>query len=229
MSAKVRRRLHRQEIDSEGTWAVSYGDMITLLLTFFIMFFTADKFKKEKDTFKIDIADKLASGQNREPSSLPSGMQLEVPSKVAEEFKGKVYTVGKRVIVEFPGVSFFNSGSTVLRNDAGTILGQFYQRYVPFMTHYTLAIRAFTDTKKVRADKHFYKDNLELSALRSVAVMRHLQKTGIPLTYIHLGGFGEMLLTLKDLESVPESKRKSSSIDDLARTVVLVIEPKEVP
>ncbi len=30
------------EVDSEGSWAISYGDMVTLLLTFFILFFSLD-------------------------------------------------------------------------------------------------------------------------------------------------------------------------------------------
>ena len=34
---KKNRRIHQEE-DSEGSWAVSYGDMITLLLSFFVIF-----------------------------------------------------------------------------------------------------------------------------------------------------------------------------------------------
>ena len=40
------------EEESEGTWAVSYGDMITLLLSFFVIFYNTD-FEKEK-TLKIN-------------------------------------------------------------------------------------------------------------------------------------------------------------------------------
>ena len=36
------------EIDSEGSWAISYGDMITLLLTFFILFFNMKKHDDSK-------------------------------------------------------------------------------------------------------------------------------------------------------------------------------------
>ncbi|MDW8190842.1 MAG: flagellar motor protein MotB, partial [Pseudobdellovibrionaceae bacterium] len=39
---------HLDGFDSEGTWAISYGDLLTLITSFFIMFFTADKFYKNK-------------------------------------------------------------------------------------------------------------------------------------------------------------------------------------
>jgi flagellar motor protein MotB len=38
---------HEEEVESEGTWAISYGDMITLLLSFFVIFFTTDFDKKK--------------------------------------------------------------------------------------------------------------------------------------------------------------------------------------
>ena len=48
----MKRRRHNDEmditVDSEGSWAVSYGDMITLLLSFFVLYFTVD-FEAQRD------------------------------------------------------------------------------------------------------------------------------------------------------------------------------------
>ena len=59
--------------------------------------------------------------------------------------------------------------------------------------------------------------------------MRYLQKTGVPLKQMRLGGYGELKLSEEALNSLPEEKRKPSSLDDLARTAVLIIEPTEAP
>jgi hypothetical protein len=42
-----------------------------------------------------------------------------------------------------------------------------------------------------------------------------------------ISGYGEMLLTMQQLDKLPNELRKPTSVDDLARTVMLVIEPKE--
>ena len=45
-----------EEVDSEGSWAVSYGDMVTLLLTFFIIFFTTDPKQGTKQRVELKIS-----------------------------------------------------------------------------------------------------------------------------------------------------------------------------
>ncbi len=224
------RQISHAEADSEGSWAISYGDMITLLLTFFIMFFTSDKFIKQNQQkrFQISLKSDALNDQDRNVASYESVSAY--PAKIAlEKLNGKIYEVGERILIEFPGISFFKSGVPEVNKSGIETLQKFYDLYKPYMGQYNLSIRAFTDTRKVKLDGRRYKDNLELSALRSISVMRELQHKGIPLNQMKLSGYGEMLLTLKDLEMIPEEKRKPTSLNDLARTIVLVIEPKDGP
>lgn len=40
MRKRKLKKIHSQiHTDSDGSWAISYGDMITLLLSFFVIFF----------------------------------------------------------------------------------------------------------------------------------------------------------------------------------------------
>jgi hypothetical protein len=59
--------------------------------------------------------------------------------------------------------------------------------------------------------------------------MRFLEKTGVPLNNMRIQGYGELKLTQADLERLEDEtlKRNPASLNDLARTVILVIEPKE--
>lgn len=226
--ALARLRKVHTDVDTEGSWAISYGDLVTLLLAFFIMFFTADKYIKQPENLKIAMLSKALANDRRAPAAVAGGA-VYPDTELKDKLKAKTYKIGEKIIVEFPGVSFYKSAKVDLSAEGQLALGQFYSNYQPYIGLFQVSIRAFTDTKQVKnVEGRKFSDNLELSALRSISVMRWLQKAGVPLTAMKLGGYGEMLLTLKDLEPLPESVRKPTSMDDLARTVMLVIEPKEV-
>jgi flagellar motor protein MotB len=64
-----RRTANHLEIDTEGSWAISYGDMITLLLSFFIIFFSTDQ---EKDRMKaMESALLVALGNDKDSTAAP--------------------------------------------------------------------------------------------------------------------------------------------------------------
>ena len=223
------------EVDADGSWAVSYGDMITLLLTFFIVFFTIDPRSAEKEQtqkMRMSLVETLRqtskndTHQGVQPELTVGNEQLKIgiDRQVLKKWGGVVHDRGHYVLIEFPGVSFFNSAKTDITQKGKQTLEEFVRVYVPYAANYRLGIRAFADRRQVmRSKKLHFKDNLELTALRSVSAMRVLQKSGIPLSRIKLGGYGEMLVTAHDLESIPAAERSPHAELDLARTVVLVI------
>ncbi len=230
MPALRRRRItEHQEVDTEGSWAISYGDMITLLLTFFILFFSTDP---EKDRAKAMDASVMAifnPDQSRKPNSeikdSKDSMVKEVD--VAKKFDAKIYQVGQKMIVEFPNTSFFDLGKIELTKSGQVELKKFLEKYMPFAGNYILGIRAYTDNKKVLKKEGLrFSDNLELSALRSVATMRVLQQQGLPLSRMRLGGFGELRLTAEELTAaILQTPNYNQNGLALARKIVLVIEP----
>jgi flagellar motor protein MotB len=214
------------EADSEGTWAISYGDLLTLLLVFFIIFFSADKFIKQNKN-AVDLAFKL-----KVTTQMIHDIQKGLfPDAIIEDIvKAKVYPKGNKIYVEFFGVSFFKSADVKIQKEAQKLLTHFYHQYEPYMSRYSLAIRAFSDPRPMRAEvKRKYVDNIQLSTLRSLEVMRFLEKTGVPLNNMRIQGYGELKLTQADLARLEDEtlKRNPASLNDLARTVILVIEPKE--
>jgi chemotaxis protein MotB len=225
MKNRLNRYHSSHEVDTEGSWAISYGDMITLLLTFFILFFTADKFQMQKQ-LRLDIKAKQDDVLNKLTASIEES--LETLSSKKAQVQGKVFRSGQKLYVEFSGVSFFPSGKVTLREEAKQALNEFYNAFSPHMGNHILSIRAFTDPRKVKqTEKRAFKDNLELSALRSIEVMRYMQKSGIPLGNMKLSGYGEMELRPEAISQIPVEERTPSSIHALSRTTVLIIEAKE--
>lgn len=225
------------DIDSEGSWAISYGDMVTLLLCFFILFFSVDPTNTYRENLqqailKILEQNTTKSSQQQVAGEAPTMSLGKLPQpgmdeNILKQWPGVPHKIGKKILVEFPGVSFFNFSKVELTKDGIITLRQFYEKYLPYAGQNKLVIRAFTDRKQVLNDNPRYKDNLELSALRSVAAMRELSKFGLPLNRMRLGGYGEFQWTPTELESIPIERRPAAMLD-LARRIVLVIEPIEV-
>lgn len=225
-----------EEVDTEGSWAVSYGDMVTLLLTFFIIFFSTDPKQgtKQRVELKVSLIEALKSKSEANldkgnTAKLNIGKKDEegVDKETLKKLSGVAHDKGNHIIIEFPYVSFFDSGKINLTKEGISAIENFVKTYMPYAGNYNIGIRAFADKRAVKNIKtRKFSDNLELSALRSVATMRVLQKAGIPLNRLKTGGYGELILTAKELGEIPVEKRAPSSELDLARKVVLVIEPE---
>lgn len=236
MKPSNRRKLEEihEEGESDGTWAISYGDMVTLLLCFFILFFTIDPqkdYRESVDAALMKILEPAAqkAKDNRSPAnvemSIGENKDQGVEPALLKKWNGSAYKVGNRILVEFPGVSFFNSGKVDLTKDGEKSLKEFLKLYQPYMGQYKIGVRAFTDPRPVRNIPRSFRNNLELSALRSVSAIRQLSQLGVPITLLRVGGYGELKVTAQQLASLPPEVRKPSSELDLARKIVLVIEP----
>ncbi len=234
-----------EDVDSEGTWAISYGDMVTLLLAFFVLFFTVNPDAERQDELqqslildlkKSSIVEREISSVNTQllegakASEISVGVSelnslKNIDETIVSQWRGKVYKMGQKIIIDFPNTSFFELGKVELNKKGRETLEEFVKVYMPYAGNYTLGIRAFTDTRKVRS-VHRYKDNLELSALRSISAMRVLRDVGIPMNRIRLGGYGELSMTYDELRRL-EKETGAKDLLSFARKIVLVIEPSE--
>jgi chemotaxis protein MotB len=235
MSNYRRVQAEGHEIDSEGSWAISYGDMITLLLTFFILFFNTNKHKASEQSVQQALMAKLQSSVTKHKDGVPTSevaapqtagfddikAQAQAAPSVDEDLtkklNAKIMAVGSKIVVEFPNVSFFKSGSTELTKEGKRELAAFATAFLPYAGAQRVIIRAYTDRKKVRVGPGIhraFKNNMELSALRSVSTAQMLQVSGVPLSRLMPGGFGETRILA------------NGEVDNsLSRKVVLVIEP----
>ncbi len=216
-------------VDTEGSWAVSYGDMITLLLSFFVLFFTVDFEANKTEQLNQSLMVSLENLNKVElKAKRPAGTYEKIDPKVQEgikELNAKIHSLDEEIIVEFPNISFFEIGEIDPKRSVSALLTSFANLYMPFAGEYVLSIRAFTDNKKVKyRDNPRFKDNLELSALRSIATMRIFQTAGIPLNRMQLAGHGVSKTIARTIasETDPVLKEKFDSID---RKILLVISP----
>ncbi|MCK6596101.1 MAG: OmpA family protein [Bacteriovoracaceae bacterium] len=215
----LRMRKHSEEI-SEGSWAVSYGDMITLLLSFFVLFFSMD-FNKTKEK---NLDETLLSQFNT--LSLFKEDKKEISEKIIDQNIGIVQINDGTFLLFFKNVSFFKSGETELTNDGKEKLNHFYQKYISMASKYKVKAFSYTDGKKVKSMKNRnFKDNLELSVLRSLNAIRYLNKLGVPSRRLEITGSGEMPTRLQELLEL--NKLTPTERDAFSRTISIVLSRDE--
>lgn len=254
MSLSRRRALNMRSqvetIDEHGSWAISYGDMVTLLLCFFIMFFNVNPIKKEMNHFKVlqeALQGKLMSPKeaaNPTTKNVDIGEADDgknVDKTLLEKLGGVVTVQGDNILVEFPSISFFDLGQIQIRKEGVDVLKVFTELYLPYSGKFRLAIMAYTDDVPVKS-KRIFQDNLELSALRSISAMRVLQRAGLPLSVMRVGGYGELTHIRPQVRVVAGSPSlqgedvSASSFESptgkfkgnpMARRVMFLIEPRK--
>ena len=217
------------EHENDELWAISYGDMITLLLSFFVIFFSIDPKKSNMDKldnhfithFKmVDLSNKAKNPPMIEVKT-NKDLNQYVP-KFDLLKNAKITKIDDRLLVTFDKLSFFNTAEVEPHINGEIALKEFATKFLPYAGMYKIGIKAFTDKRPVR-NIYRFKDNMELSALRALAALRVLQKAGIPLNRMELAGYGEMnklqsLIDAKQFEVLTEIQ-----IKDLSRTIVLII------
>ena len=218
-----------EEHENDELWAISYGDMITLLLSFFVIYFSTD-FKKDKidklDAHLISNFKMLELDKNKGlppiAETLGQGKKFEDAPKFELLKNAKITKIEDRLLVTFDNMMFFKTATVEPTSEGRETLDAFAKKFVPYASLYKISIKAFTDKRPVRNGYRFV-DNMELSALRALAALRVLQKAGIPLDKLELAGYGEM----NKLYSLitPEKLKSLSAINqqDISRTVILII------
>jgi len=219
---KLKKR-HIEEVDTEGSWAISYGDMVTLLLSFFVIFFSFD-FQKERSE-QLDYS-ALKNFELVNSSNDSGGKSITSLKTESIEGFSEVQTIVEKIeegklIIFFKGLSFFESGSVAVSETGKIMLEKFAQKYLPFAGKYSLKIHAFTDSRPVSPSNQRYKDNIELSALRSIAVLKTLKQSGVPSRKLEITGKG--ILSSKSLELLGIKETDENKINEMSRTVAFVM------
>ena len=186
---------------ARSSWILSYGDMVTLLITFFIMMISVNAGQINKihgwvsdrlDEAVIEVQEALdnAGIQEISVSRDSKGVQItlndsrlfEVAS--AQPRQSYIYQLDA-VATSIQNLQIFHLKET---SHAG-FLREIESSGLQWLAE--IRIEGHTDNMPVTQNA-LYRDNWELSAARAQSIMLHLQKrTGLPASIFAIGGFGE--------------------------------------
>ena len=174
----------------ESGWLTTFADMMTLLMTFFVLLFamsTIDPVKLEQ--FGQSFGEQQGSRKKTKKVSL-SQINMEVKKLVkSQELQQqvKVRMDARGVTLEIASDLAFNIGSA----DLSFAIEDFLIKLVETMgkATYAIAVEGHTDNVPIRSST--FPSNWELSAARASAVIRFLTSQGVAADKFRAIGFGD--------------------------------------
>lgn len=206
-----------EESSGAPAWMVTYGDLVTLLMCFFVLLFAfseidAQKFEAVMQSFQ-GSAGVLSGGTTLSDSPLVfTGMpevntSLEtVESQVLDDLKKEIESelddanidleitaevINRGLLIRFPDNALFDSGKADLKApamEALTVIGNILLEEA--FTERVISVEGHTDNVPMRSIE--FPSNWELSTTRATNVIRYfLDEVGIKPKRLSASGYGE--------------------------------------
>tara|TARA_B100000686_G_scaffold71843_1_gene77590 strand:- start:75 stop:1691 length:1617 start_codon:yes stop_codon:yes gene_type:complete len=180
-------------------WMCTFADMVTLLMVFFVIFYSvnADNTAKmlsviegtedksvavgvlealDEITLKKNLNDMVGLGPGKGQFEFQVEAELKKDLEKAKIDGADVGRDGKKVFVNVPSNNLFSPGSANLTKQAVPVLNKLSQAFLKF-TDYQINIAGHTDDVPISTAR--FPSNWELSSSRATAVLRFFADKGI--------------------------------------------------
>jgi len=231
-------RRRRKQIDSSENldrWLLTYADLITLLLAFFVVMYSmsqvdAKKFGKISEALHGILKGGESVLRNEDPELQSKGHGLlklgdlrMINLKIQEKFKSigreeevQTEVTERGLVVHIMESALFREGSPELQSRSMEVLDLVYQQIADRPNH--IRIEGHTDDRPINTP--MYPSNWELSAARATSVVRYyIENYGIDPGKISALGYGAYRPT-KPNNSI-ENRSRNRRIDIVLLTMEL--------
>jgi flagellar motor protein MotB len=187
-----------------SSWSLSYGDMVTTLLCFFIIFYAIEK--------RFEVQKKASDLLVVEHKTQEIKTDFDYAMDLLSQIPGiEVMKTSSFVDISFNKVVFFKSGEANLTNEGKETLVEVMKPLSRIEGKYLMEIQGHADQKKVKVIKHrWWKSNMELSVLRALSVQTFLSESLIKNKDIIVSGYGDLRTIAKSLEKAEDIDRRIS-------------------
>ncbi|MEK7393683.1 MAG: flagellar motor protein MotB, partial [Fibrobacterota bacterium] len=176
-----RYRVHEgNEGQGEEDWLISYADMVTLLMCFFLAMASISKvdmglFEQMKKGLRTDV------GKQKEVKTPIAEIKYDLDSLLSEEKKAGNVSVDQNsegIVLEFSSSAFYQVGKAEFNPDAGAILDK-VTGAIKGITYYNFQIDIEGHTDNVPIKSLQFPSNWELSVNRATNIVKYLIGEGI--------------------------------------------------
>ena len=201
----------------ERGWLVTYADLMTLLLVFFILLYSIsslnmEKFKRAIQSIQVSLGETnprvgvlalvnapdskdqnstiedLTSLRAREQEMLESLNEVIAEKNQSENIL--IYAKDGKITIQIRGAVLFTSGSASFNEMAKTILDEIVN-IIQSYPEYKANIKGHTDDVPIETAQ--FPSNWDLSAVRATTVLKYLITGGVNPHRLTATGYGELL------------------------------------
>jgi len=212
-------RYRTGELDDEfeEDWLISYADMVTLLMCFFLAMTSISKvdmglFEAMRKGLRSDI------GKQKEVKTPLAEIQHDLDSLLSEEKKAGNVLVSKGpegIILEFSSSAFYQVGKAEFSPEAGAILDKVTSA-IKGISYYKFQIDIEGHTDNVPIKSLQFPSNWELSVNRATNIVKFLIDQGIGADRLKAAGYADTKPKLPNADSVgvaiPENQARNRRI-----------------
>jgi len=221
--------------DDDANWLITYADLMTILLVFFVLLYTLAFFEKEKYESRVEVIMRQLK-QDQQPKGAMEMFDLsgnQDPKISLEDFTGlrsrettlfkkvnkmaqksdqrkKITTLSRygKIMIIISGEALFGSGSASFNSDALPNFDQLIQLFDEY-PEYTINIKGHTDNIPISTPA--FPSNWELSAIRATTVLKYLIAKGISPQRLTATGYADIMPLVPN--TTDENRNKNRRVE----------------
>jgi len=201
----------------EEDWLISYADMVTLLMCFFLAMASISKvdmglFEQMKKGLRADV------GKQKETPTPIAEIKHDLDSLLREEKKAGNVSVDQNsegIVLEFSSSAFYQVGKAEFNPDAGAILDK-VTGAIKGITYYKFQIDIEGHTDNVPIKSLQFPSNWELSVNRATNIVKYLIGEGISADRLKAAGYADTKPKVPNTDSagvaIPDNQARNRRI-----------------
>ena len=194
---------NKENFEGEGNWAISYADLLMVLMSFFVIFFSTTDSSQESILQKIKltlnkgttrpggigIGDKAGAGTGQ-GTLYKQSLNKELADKLEKgfsRFNFHVKNTPSAILLELPPSIYPPRGFT-LTPEVKDMIDKLTTVLLPYKNQLQLQIIGHADSAALKRTNVYLQDNFILSTLRAGGVAKHFINEGFSSKQIRIGG-----------------------------------------
>ena len=215
-------KLKKENKDVVDGWMGTYGDMVTLLMAFFVMLYSASdpdpgKYEEIVESMKEAFSKQDVENEFKE---LHESLEDIIENKKFENAV-EIELGPNGILIQIPGSSLFASGSADIMTDMAPVIVEISTAITQLLDQssyhdYMIEVEGHTDDEPIGEDSEIFSSNWDLSAIRATGIVELLYNSGIEMDKLKPIARAESIPLLPNRDEngipIPENRAKNRRV-----------------
>ena len=215
-------KLKKENKDVVDGWMGTYGDMVSLLMAFFVMLYSASdpdpgKYEEIAESMKEAFSKQDVENEFKE---LHESLEDIIEKKNLENAV-EIKLGPNGILIQIPGSSLFASGSADIMTDMAPVIVEISTAITQLLDEssyhdYMIEVEGHTDDQPIGKDSEIFSSNWDLSAIRATGIVELLYNSGIEMDKLKPIARAESIPLLPNRDEngipIPENRAKNRRV-----------------